>query len=75
MSEEHAQVSKLACVERSLKFDVGHLDPGSAKRDWGSKSFNRHDCRAFGDSLELVVEHYLLTSGVVLLVITEFVGV
>ena len=60
--EEHTGVSKLACEERSLKFDIGHLYPSSAKRDWGSKGLDGHNCRALWNSLELVVEHDLLTS-------------
>ena len=29
--EEQAEVSKLAREKSSLKIDIGHLDPGSAK--------------------------------------------
>ena len=69
--EEQAEVSKLAREKSSLKINIGHLDPGSAKRDWGSKGLNRQDCRAFGNPLELVVEHDLISIRVELLGVTE----
>ena len=62
--EEQTGVSKLACEERSLKFDIGHLYPSSAKRDWSSKGFDGHNCRALWNSLELVVEHDLIATGI-----------
>ena len=62
--KEQTSVGKLACEERSLKFDIGHLYPSSTKRDWGSKGFDRQNCRALRNPLELIVEHDLIASGI-----------